>query len=454
MKTVLPRTLPLLIFCFFLSVSANARFFSVKHSVNQSLTITAPANVMVNTDPFSNVATNVVLGTPLITDDISIVSITNNAPASYPIGVTNITWTVIDNAGNLASATQTVTVSDKEKPVIGRMGEISVVNETGKCGATVALFIPYAYDNSGVVTVTNNAPAFFTVGSVKIIWTATDMYGNSDTSTQMITVIDNEFPTISIGNIHAINDAGKCGAVVNLGTPTTFDNCGIASVTNNAPSFFPVGITLVKWVVTDIHNYTATTTQTVTITDTQKPTITAPSSKTITLPKGATVATAVNLGTPTTADNCAVNSVTNNAPPNYPIGKTTVIWTVKDNSGNVANALQIVTVKAYTSGKNFSVSQSPASTTKEIILEEQSEKLLLFIAPNPSAAYFRLKMESKSDLPISLIVLDVTGRVMDAKSKLAANSSVLIGQNYHAGTYFAEMIQGKQRKVVQLIKLK
>ena len=454
MKTVLPRTLPLFIFCFFLSVSADARFFSVKHFLNHSLTITAPANVSVNTDPFSNVATNVVLGNPIITDDISIVSITNNAPASYPIGVTNITWTVIDNAGISASATQTVTVLDKEKPVIGRMGEISVVNETGKCGATVGLFIPYAYDNSGVVTVTNNAPAFFTVGSVKIIWTATDMYGNSDTSTQMITVIDNEFPTISIGNIQATNDAGKCGAVVNLGTPSTFDNCGIASITNNAPSFFPVGITLVNWVVTDIHNYSATTTQTVTITDTQNPTITAPSSKTITLLKGATVATGVNLGTPTTADNCAVSSVTNNAPLNYPIGKTTVIWTVKDKSGNAANASQMVTVKAYASGKNFTVNQSPASTTKEIILEEESEKLVLFVAPNPSVTYFRLKMESKSDLPISLIVLDATGRVMDARSKLVANSTVLIGQNYHAGNYFAEMLQGKQRKVVHLIKLK
>ncbi len=71
---------------------------------------------------------------------------------------------------------------------------------------------------------------------------------------QTITVTDNEKPTITApGNISVFNDAGKCGAALNIGTATTADNCGVSIVTNNAPLFFPTGSTTVTWTVTDIH---------------------------------------------------------------------------------------------------------------------------------------------------------------------------------------------------------
>ena len=459
MKKVLLSPCYLFMLCFFLLVSesVSAGISTGKSFLNLSLMITAPSNLKVSTDLYSNVATNVFLGTPVITNDFSIISITNNAPVIYPIGTTTVMWTVIDNAGYTASATQTVTVTDNEKPFIGRLGEISVVNEPGKCGATVALFTPYAYDNSGVVTLTNDAPSFFNVGSVIITWTATDMYGNSDTSTQMITVIDNELPSITIGNIFTANDIGSCGAKVNLGTPLTYDNCGIASVSNDAPSFFPVGTTIVTWTVKDIHAYTVTTIQAITVTDIQKPTIIPPPNKTITLSKGASFAANVNLGTSITADNCGVKSVTNNAPVSYPVGITTVTWTVTDQNGNYSTAKQTVTVKAYTnSRKSSSVANdnSYSSFEKAVNPRKEGNELKITVSPNPTTTYFSLKLESKYDMPVNLIVFDEMGLITDIRSKLAANSTIQFGYNYHSGIYFAEMIQGTERKVVQLIKLK
>ena len=38
-----------------------------------------------------------------------------------------------------------------------------------------------------------------------------------------------------------------------LGDATAIDNCGIASITNNAPSTFTPGTTLVVWTATDIY---------------------------------------------------------------------------------------------------------------------------------------------------------------------------------------------------------
>ncbi len=51
----------------------------------------------------------------------------------------------------------------------------------------------------------------------------------------------------------------------------------------------------------------------------------------------------VVLGSPSTGDNCGVANVTNNAPGTYPIGNTTVTWTVTDNAGNMATCNQLVT---------------------------------------------------------------------------------------------------------------
>ena len=68
-------------------------------------TITAPLDVTV-----CNGAA-IVLGTPTTADNCGVASTTNNAPGSYSTGTTVVTWTVTDNSGNTATATQNVTVN-------------------------------------------------------------------------------------------------------------------------------------------------------------------------------------------------------------------------------------------------------------------------------------------------------------------------------------------------------
>jgi Bacterial Ig domain/PA14 domain/Secretion system C-terminal sorting domain/HYR domain/Bacterial protein of unknown function (DUF839) len=140
-----------------------------------------------------------------------------------------------------------------------------------------------------------------------------------------------------------VKSPNGCGATINLGTPSTADNCSISSVTNNAPSSFPLGITNVTWTVTDGSGNTTTANQTVIVTDTIPPTITAPAGLNLATNDGCS-ATGINLGTPIVSDNCLVDSVTNNAPASFPLGTTLVTWTVTDTSGNIASAVQTVTV--------------------------------------------------------------------------------------------------------------
>lgn len=354
MTRVLPGTVHLTVICLFLSfqspASENPTRSKVLHgnyffSNQAGPTIAAPANLFINTDQYSSTASGVALGAPVTTG--TGVTVTNNAPASYPIGNTTVIWTATDNEGNTAKASQTVTVTDNEKPIVIAMGEISVVNDRGTCGAVVNLdeFRPYTFDNSGTVFLSNDAPAVFPVGSYRLTWTATDMYGNSDTSTQLITVIDNEIPAIIIPNtnISVSSDAGKCNAVVDLGTPVTSDNCGIASLTNDAPAFFPVGKTVVTWKVTDLNGYIVTATQNVTVNDHEKPVIQVPGEISVANEAGKCGA-AVDPGSAVVSDNCGIASLTNDAPLFFEVGSTLVTWTVTDIHGNSDTATQMITV--------------------------------------------------------------------------------------------------------------
>ena len=269
-------------------------------------------------------------------------------PASgsfFPVGST----TVKLKASTGDSALFTVTVTDDEKPAITTAGTIFNVNsDAGKCSALVPLGIPETSDNCGVASVANDAPSdgIFTVGTHTVTWIVTDVHGNTATATQTIVVTDEEKPTIVAPSAVSVTaDAGKCYATnISLGTPETRDNCGVQSVSNDAPVQFPVGSTVITWTVTDIHGNTATTTQTVDVSDDENPVIVAPSSVLVHPNNAGCTAKNLVLGIPTTSDNCGVQSVSNDAPAVYPVGTTTVTWTVTDIHGHSSTATQNVTV--------------------------------------------------------------------------------------------------------------
>ncbi|MES2328650.1 MAG: cadherin-like beta sandwich domain-containing protein [Bacteroidota bacterium] len=120
----------------------------------------------------------------------------------------------------------------------------------------------------------------------------------------------------------------------------------------------------------------------------------------------------------------------------------TVIW----NSYDCSAPPPAIIVNAVTPVINSVVAEKVET---KITTEEE---LKVTVMPNPTTTYFTLKLESKYQTPISLRVMDARGRVVDARSKISANSTIQIGHNYSSGTYYAELIQGTKHKLVQLIK--
>jgi len=157
-----------------------------------------------------------------------------------------------------------------------------------------------------------------------------------------IGAFEGQTPTCSLScptDVSVSNDTDQCGAVVTYTAPSA-TGCGTVTCDHPSGSFFAVGDTM----VTCTSSAGPSCSFHVTVSDTQNPTITAPPGFTVGTDSTSCAATGVSLGTPTTGDNCSVTSVTNNAPASFPLGSTTVTWTVEDNHGHSATATQVITV--------------------------------------------------------------------------------------------------------------
>ena len=340
--------------------------FTVKVFDNQAPTITAPANITVNTDAGVAVATGVDIGEAIANDNSgSGVVITNNAPTQFPLGNTIVTWTAKDAAGNSASATQVVTVRDMEPPVLVVPAAVTTTTNSSQAFATnVSLGSASATDNSGFAAVTNDAPNQFPIGQTTVTWTATDAAGNKTTATQFVIVEEKEAPVlVAPSNLTVPTNPGVNFATgVNLGTASGYDNSGQAvQISNVAPSVYQLGQNQVIWNITDAYGNTATGIQIITVVDTEKPLIAGVTDIVVDAPIGSNTATVLSLGTPTATDNVNVVSFGNNATgTTYPIGTTSIIWTARDAAGNETTAVQLVIVRDKTAPVLNGV---PANTT-------------------------------------------------------------------------------------------
>ncbi len=177
------------------------------------------------------------------------------------------------------------------------------------------------------------------------------------TTIETVTVQDNA-PTVAAAptNMSMGVDAGQCGAIVNYTDPTFDDDCdgtglnGTMTAGQASGTLFPIGTTTVTYEYTDGNGQSVSASFDVTITDDEFPTITAPSAVNVLANAAGCSATGVSLGSPTAADNCSGETVTNDAPATFPLGSTTVTWTVTDAAGNQTTDVQIVTVTTDLAG--------------------------------------------------------------------------------------------------------
>jgi gliding motility-associated-like protein len=311
-------------------------------------TITCPSNISVNNS--IGVCGAVVNFIAPVGNDNCSGSVTTQTSglasgSTFPIGTTNQLFTVTDLAGNTASCSFTVAVTDTELPILTCPSNITQSNDIGLCSAVVDFTNISVTDNCPGSTFVQTAgiadAGTFPLGVTTETYLATDAHGNTSTCSFTVTVIDNQLPVIVCpSNITKGNDLGMCGAVVNYTTPVGTDNCSgantIQTVGQATGTVFNFGTTTNTFQVTDGAGLVSTCTFTVTINDTEAPVINCPADTIISNVPGQCY-TDLTYAAPVATDNCGIASVvlTSGLPSGsqFPLTTTTVTFQATDING-------------------------------------------------------------------------------------------------------------------------
>ena len=208
------------------------------------------ASASINLEGVDSLENYIELSAPRTFDAVGIKSVENDAPESFPLGETVVTWTATDTSGNTASDTQLITVLDTTVPSID-MPENIVMEATGLHDNIVKLDTITADDNVGVILITNDAPPMFDLGVTIVSWTISDNAGNAATAQQQVSLVDTTIPTITSPNDIQIEAISKNSNIIEIGIAIASDTIQLGEISNDAPESFPLGETVVTWTATD-----------------------------------------------------------------------------------------------------------------------------------------------------------------------------------------------------------
>jgi hypothetical protein len=259
------------------------------------------------------------------------------------------TWLVTDCAGNSATASQTITVTDFKPPVfVGTLPNTISLS----CEATLPPLQPLSVTENCTGSIVNsnlptdNTTGINTCGIGQIIrtWTAVDCSGNSASYTQIINIIDNTPPTIT-GTVPP-DTTLNCGLPIPLGQPlSAMDNCLSAPTLTSTPQDNTSGLSacgtgqiIRSWSVTDCAGNTSVRSQIITIVDNLAPIFTNTPSN-ISLCPGSPVPPMEVLNW---TDNCSNATGTTIGIETINGNNITRTWTQTDACGNTATTTQTI----------------------------------------------------------------------------------------------------------------
>jgi gliding motility-associated-like protein len=315
-------------------------------------TITCPSNQVVPVvGTCSALATWVA---PTVLDNCSesqeiVVTSTHPSGAIFSVGPTVVQYTAEDEAGNTATCTFTVQVSETIPPVItGCPQDITIVLPLSSCDTVLTWTKPNASDNCALDTLFSNfAPGFnFPAGVHEVIYVAIDAAGNRDTCSFTITLQDQIAPVfLTFPADVTITDADPCGADVNITPPTAADNCDtnpVITYTGALNGNYPPGVTVIEVRVTDASGNITQQSITITIIAQQPESF-------INIPANQTLNGCEAIATwtpPTVAGFCSPPTITSNYQPGdlFPVGVTTVTYIAEDANGGTISATFTITV--------------------------------------------------------------------------------------------------------------
>ena len=335
----------------------------------------APSFDTVPADYTAECSDEIVFTDPTATDNCSDVLISESRVVEDGDAVGNYTivrtFTATDDAGNSASASQTITVQDTTAPEFTSIP----ADYTSECDADLILDDADALDNCGPVTIdvsTETIPGDAT-GNYTVVrtFTATDDAGNSTSASQTITVQDTTAPDFT--SVPA-DYTSECSNDLILDDATASDNCGPVTIdvsTETIPGDAAGNYTVVRtFTATDDAGNSASASQTITVQDTTAPEFTfVPADYT------SECSDDLILDDATASDNCgpvtidvSTETIPGDATGNYTVVRT---FTATDDAGNSASASQTITVQDTTAPEfTFVHADYTSECSNDLILDD------------------------------------------------------------------------------------
>ncbi|MBX2966649.1 MAG: HYR domain-containing protein [Cyclobacteriaceae bacterium] len=193
-----------------------------------------PLNVV--QDVVSGCSRTVSWTAPVVQDNCSFTLTASHVPGTnFPVGVTTVSYTATDQAGNQATCSFTVTIRDNINPVLSNCPANIVLTADESCTAVASWTPPTAQDNCPVNVTTNRQPGTaFPIGNTTVTYTATDPSGNTATCSFTVTVNNTQTPILEScpENIIVETDENNT-AVVTWDEPEFSIACGELSITKS-----------------------------------------------------------------------------------------------------------------------------------------------------------------------------------------------------------------------------
>lgn len=337
------------------------------------------------------------------------------------VGPNQVELTVTDVNGNISSTTATVTIEDNIAPVASASPATLYLDPSGVANITAADVDNGSNDACGIasISLSNGAFSCANVGANNVVFTATDVNGNSSTTPVVITVIDTVSPSVVTQNIvvqlDAAGNASITTADVNNGSS---DACGIASMSLDITAFTcaNVGPNTVTLSVVDNNGNSSSQTATVTVEDNVAPVAIAQDVDVYLDASGAGSITAMDVDNGSN-DACGVASISVSASSFAcaNVGVNPVVLTVTDVNGNVSTANANV---------NVHDTVSPAMATQNVTV---------YLDANGSASITTADIDAGSSdaCGINTLSLDITSFGCD---DTGANTVVLTAVDANANS--------------------
>jgi hypothetical protein len=191
-----------------------------------------------------------------IVDGAVAVACSPESGSAFALGMTAVTCSTSDRAGNRASRSFNIIVKHTAPPVFAPLGDLTL-EATDAAGAR-ATFNPTASDLvDGIVAVTCEpaSGSTFALGTTGVGCTASNSAGFSATASFSVTVQDTTPPSITSPppiEVAATSADGETITDDALGSPTAFDSVSAVTLSRApAGNQFPIGTTTITWMAAD-----------------------------------------------------------------------------------------------------------------------------------------------------------------------------------------------------------